>query len=332
MAMSRFFGIVDKKTARLGPAYAREIRQVRTATWAAVAKAEHEAWRNNLRRHYLASRPRPKKFSPPSEGWLSISELRQRSYLAGVRHPHDRTIEDVAKHAPGSRIAFYSVLWEALSPGADLSACRNIVMAFGEQDLESVVRSLASGQAHDVAGLLAELRTTGALVAFIRLASHERDGDRAFDAGCAVVQALCFHSVSPYFSTIASRLWNLASEGILEGLQKDGFRFSRCRDGFLEFSNVLWERLGSAEALYGIHRLASGPRFTWATIVDMNRECIRGFATPGLECPDALESFLDYGSSNKQSTSILDRNPLFIPAGSRRPEEKCNSETLHGIR
>lgn len=116
---------------------------------------------------------------------------------------------------------------------------------------------------------------------------------------------LSYHSVNPYYSAIAPRLWNVVSEGVLENLHKDRFQFSRCRDGFQKFSSVLCERLNSAVALYGVHRLASGPSFTWATIVDMNRECIRGFATPGLERPDALQSFLDFGPTNQRSTNAL---------------------------
>jgi|GEM_PF-3570386 len=325
--MSRFSGMMEKRAARLGPAYLREIRQVRTATWAAVANADCEAWRTDLRRQYLNSHPRPAKFTLPCEGWWAISKSRQNPYLAGVRHPHDRTVEDVAKHAPASRQALYSVLWEALSPKTDLGTCRNIVMAFGREELEGIVYSLLSGRALEVTDRLAELRTTGALVALIRLAGHERDCDAAFDAGCALAQALCFHSVSPYFSTIASRLWNVVSQGALEGLRKDRLQFSRCRDGFLQFSSVLWDRLNSAEALYGVHRLASGPRFSWTTIVDMNRECIRGFATPGLERPDALQSFLDYGSTNQRSMMALDKDPLFVATNSSRPEEKCKFES-----
>lgn len=337
--MSRFSGIVDKKTADLGPAYAREIRQVRTATWAAVAQAEHEAWRNDLRRQYFNSHPRPGKFSLPSEGWSAISESRQKPYLAGVRHPHDRTIEDVSKHAPGSRKAFCCALWEVLSPNTDLATCMGAVTMYGEEELETVVSSLLSGHALDVVDRLAELRTTGALVAQIRLLGHARNNERAFDVGCALAQTLCYHAVNPLFAAIAARLWNVVSEGMLEGLRKGQFQFSRNRDGFLHFSETLWERLASAEALYGVHRLALGPRFRWATIVDMNSECIRGFATPGIELPDTLQSFLDVGYANRRKAREGDTGLLFRSTGSWDKRKSAtlkartrNGENIHAFR
>lgn len=330
--MSRFFGTIEKKASDLGPAYAREIRQLRSATWAAVAQAVHDAFRKDIQRQWLNSNGRPERFSRPRAGWSAISEARQERYLEGVRHPHARTIEDVAKHAPGSREAFCNILWQVLSPKPNLTSCMNTVMVFGEEELGSVIRCLLSGQVLDMTSRLAELRTTGALVAKIRLLSHERDDCGAFEAGCALAQALCFHAVNPLFATVAQRLWNVVSKGVLEGLHNDHFQFSRCREGFAQFSDALWERLTNAEGLYGIHRLFSGPRFTWPTIVDMNRECIRGFATPGLERPDSLQSFLDYGPANHRLTRELDKDPLFISADSCCAEEKCNFESLDAKR
>jgi hypothetical protein len=75
---------------------------------------------------------------------------------------------------------------------------------------------------------------------------------------------------------------------------------------------MLRERLVSAEALYGVHRLVLGPRFRWETIVDMNRECIRGFATPELDRSDLLQSFLDVGPATRRKTCGLDKDPLFL--------------------
>ena len=330
MAMSRFSGIVDERTAALGLAYVRDIRRVRTATWAAVAQAEHEARRIELRQQYLNTLPRPEKFPHLCEGWSAISELRQKPYLEGVRHPQDRTIENVSRYAPASRKAFYCTLWEVLSPDTDLATCMNTIMMFGEENLETVIGSLLSGRALDVAQQLAELRTTAVLAAHIRLLRHTKKNDQAFDVGCVLAQALCYHAVNPHFATVAPRLWNLVSAGILEGLQNGQFQFSHYRDGFLHFSDALWERRVSAEALYGVHRLASGPPFSWSTIVDMNRECIRGFVTPGVERPDTLQSFLDVGASNRRWQTVIDEDLLFKYVG--RPEEKCNFESVRSKR
>ncbi len=316
--MSRFSGIVDKKTAEQGPAYVREIRQVRTALWAAVAQAEHVAWQIALRRKFLSSNTRSEKFSLPCEGWSAISELRRKPYLEGTRHPHEQTIEVVANHAPVSRKAFYSVLWQVLSPQTDLQTCMNTVFAFDDEKLDALVSNLLLGQAHNVAEHLVDLRATGALVAYIRLLGHERNYVRAFEVGCALTQSLCYHAVNPLFVTVAPRLWNVVSKGVLEGLQNSQFRFSRCSDGFQYFSDTLWARLTSAEALYGVHRLAAGPKFRWETIVDMNCECIRGFATPGHDRPDLLQSFLDVGSANRHLVSGLDKDPLFRSVGPKR--------------
>lgn len=103
------------------------------------------------------------------------------------------------------------------------------------------------------------------------------------------------------------------SQGVLEGLRKDGFQFSRCRDGFEYFCNVLRKRLQDVKSHYGIHRLASGPDLRWSTIVDLNQECIRGFSMPELDRPDILQFFLDADKAAKRrTTDILDRDPLFI--------------------
>lgn len=48
----------------------------------------------------------------------------------------------------------------------------------------------------------------------------------------------------------------------------------------------------------------------------MNRECIRGFATPEIDRSDLLQSFLDAGPSTRRGTSELDKDPLFLPVGS----------------
>lgn len=322
MAMSRFSGIVGERMAAVSPTYIREILQSQTATWAGVAQAEDDALRIKLRREHMNSHRRSEKFFLPLEGWSAIPKLSQERYLEGVRRPQNHTVEDVATHAPVSRTVFYNVLWHVLSPKADLATCVNTVSAYGEDSLNIVVSSLLNGRALDVVDQLAELRTTGALVAQIRLLVHERRTDHAFDVACALAQALCYHAVNPLLATAAPRVWNLVSQGILKGLRKGQFQFSPCCDGFLHFSNTLWDRRSRAEALYGIHRFVEGPRFNWATIVDMSRECIRGFATPGIERPDALQSFLEVGSADRLSDEVTDKELLFSSAELSTPRGK----------
>lgn len=323
MVMPRSFGTGEKKAADIGPKYLREIRQVRTSTWAAVARAETEALQNDIRRQYLRSDVSPRKLLGRHEGWSAISEPRQKEHLAGTRHPQDRTIKEVAKHAPESRNAFRCVLWQMLSPKANVTGWMNTVTVFGENELEDIVGRLSSGQALDVAGRLADLRTTSALVAKARLLGHERDHAGAFDVGCALVQTLCFHAVNPLFTAVAQKLWTVVATGVLQGLHKGNFKFSRCLEGFPLFADLLWERRGSAEALYGLSRSNLGPRFSWATAVDMSYECIRGFATPDVERSDSLQSFLDCVPADRQITKALDNDPLFIWVRSQYLEEKC---------
>ncbi|WP_430390008.1 hypothetical protein [Dyella sp. 20L07] len=324
--MLRFFDTVNERPAALGLAYVRDIRQVRTAAWAAVAQAEDEARRIELRQQYLNTLPRPEKYPHICDGWSAISELRQKPHLEGVRHPQNRTIENVARYAPVSRKVFYSVLWEVLSPNTSYATCMNTVMMFDEDNLETVISSLLTGRALGVVEQLAELGTTAALAAQIRLLRHKKKYDQAFDAGRALAQALCYHAVNPFFATIASRLWSLVSTGVLQGLRNGQFQFTHYGEGYSLFSGVLLNRLASAEALYGVHRLASGPRFSWSTIVDMNSECIRGFATPGFERPDELQSFLDVGFTGRSRQSVTNEDLLFRYVG--RPEEKCNPESV----
>jgi len=306
--------MVDRRTAVLGIAYSRAIRRAQTAVWAGVAEAEYEARRLDLRRQNLVSSSTRERSAVSRRGWQQIPKSRQKQYLAGTRRPQKHVIDDVAEHAPGSDKAFRSVLWQVLSPQTDLQTCMVIVSMFDERKLETFVSDLLLGHPHNVVEHLADLNSTGALVAHIRLLVHRKEPDRAFDEGCALAQALCYHAVNPLFASGAPLLWDLISQGVFVALElcKDKLKFSRCRDGFRHFSKALWERLVSAQALYGVRRLALGASFKWETIVDMNHECIRGFATPELDRPDILQSFLDVGSPNARISSQLDKDPLFL--------------------
>jgi hypothetical protein len=315
MATNRFSGVVDRRTQALGPTFERAIRTTQTAVWASVAGTEHDKQATNLRRQHASSSAARERFTLPAEGWWAISASRQALYLEGKRHPQKRMIDGVAKHAPLSRDAFYSSLWPMLSPQTDLNACTRTVVMFGKPKLDTLVNGLLTGRAWEVSTCLEDLNATAALVAQIRLSVNDGELNDAFDTGCALAQALCYHSVNPLFASKATALWDLVSQGVLEGLRNGGFQFSRCREGFEHFSNVLRTRLGDAKWHYGIHRLVSGPELRWSTIVDLNQECIRGFATPELDRHDSLQSFLDADKSARPRTAdTLDKDPLFIPA------------------
>lgn len=315
MATKRLSGVVDRKTETLGPAYERAIRTTQTAVWASVADTEHYKQAANLRRQHASSSAAHGRFTLPDEGWWTISASRRAIYLEGKRHPQKHVINSIAKHAPLSRDAFYSSLWPMLSPQTDLNTCERTVVMFGRSKLDTLVNSLLTGRAWEVSESLADLNTTAVLVAQIRLLVDDKDLNNAFDAGCVLAQMLCYHSVNPLFAPKASVLWDLVSLGVLEDLRKDGFQFSRCREGFEYFGNVLRARLQDVKSHYGIHRLVSGPELRWSTIVDLNQECIRGFSTPELDRPDILQFFLDADKPARRRTAdTLDRDPLFIPA------------------
>lgn len=315
MATKRFSGTVDRKTEALGPTFERAIRTTQTAVWASVADTEHDKQATNLRRQHASSSAARGRFTLPAEGWWAISASRRELYLEGKRHPQKRVIDGVAKHAPLSRDAFYSSLWPMLSPQTDLNTCARTVVMFGKPKLGTLVNDLLTGRAWKVCECLEDLNTTAALVAQIRLLVNDKELHDAFDTGCALAQVLCYHSVSPLFAPKATALWDLVSQGVLEGLRNGGFQFSRCREGFGYFDNVLRTRLRDTKWHYGIHRLVSGPELRWSTIVDLNQECIRGFATPELDRPDSLQSFLDADKLTRpRTTDIFDKDPLFIPA------------------
>lgn len=314
MASRRFFGAIDRRTEALGPTYERAIRTTRTALWASVADTEHRKQATNLRRQHGSSSTGCGRFALPAEGWWAIPAPRKAIYLEGKRHPQKHVVDNIAKYAPSSQDVFYSSLWPMLSPQTDLNTCARLVVMFGKVKLDNLVSSLLTGRAWEVSECLADLNTTATLAAQIRLLMHDKNLNDAFDTGRALVQVLCYHSVSPLFAPKASTLWNLVSQGVLEGLRKGGLQFSRCREGFDYFGNLLQIRLQNAKSLYGVHRLASGPELMWSTIVDLNQECILGFSTPGLDRPDALQSFLDADKyARRRTVDILDRDPLFIP-------------------
>lgn len=315
MATKRFSGVVDRKTEALGPTFERAIRATQIAVWASVADTEHNKQATNLRRQHANSSAARGRFILPAEGWWTISASRKALYLEGKHHPQKRMIDGVAKHAPLSRDAFYSSLWPMLSPQTDLNTCARTVVMFGKPKLDTLVNHLLTGRAWEVSECLIDLNTTAALVAQIRLSVNDKELDDAFDTGCALAQVLCYHSVNPLFASKATALWDLASQGVLEGLRKGGFQFSRCRKGFEYFGNVLQTRLRDAQWHYGIHRFVSGPELKWSTVVDLNQDCIRGFATPGLDRPDSLQSFLDADKLTMPRTAdTIDKDPLFIPA------------------
>lgn len=314
MATKRLSGVVDRKTEALGPAYDRAIRITQTTVWASIADTEHYNQATKLRRQHANSSAAHGRFTLPAEGWWTISASRKALYLEGKRHPQKRVIDGIAKHAPSSRDAFYSSLWTMLSPLTDLNTCERTLVMFGKPKLDTLVNNLLTSRAWEVSEYLADLNTTAALVAQIRLLANDKKPNDAFDTGCALAQVLCYHSVNPLFASKATALWDLVSRGVLEGLCHGGFQFSRCRDGFEYFGNALQTHLYAAKWHYGIHRLASGPELRWSTIVDLNQECIRGFATPELDRPDSLQSFLDADNLPKRRTDTpLEKDPLFIP-------------------
>jgi len=316
MATKQVIGRVDQKTQALGLAYERRIRKTQTAVWASVAAAEHERQAIHLRRQHANTGIERGRFSLPHEGWWAIASSRQALYLEGQRHPQKRMIDDMARHAPSSRQAFYSYLWPMLSPQTDLKGCMRKVIGFGEAKLDTLVSSLLAGEARSASEYLGDLDTTATLVARIRLLMDGKKVDEAFNAGCALTQMLCYHAVHPLFAAKASMLWDLVAEGVLADLRSHEFAFSRCREGFEGFAAVLWARLQSVKCLYGIHRLVSGPELSWSTMVDLSQECIRGFSTPDLDRPDILQSFLDADKhSGRRASELLDRDPLFIRVG-----------------
>lgn len=314
MSPKRISGVIDRKTQGLGPAYERTIRTTQTAVWASVADAEHYKQANDLRRQHASSSVAHGRFTLPDEGWWTIPNLRKALYLEGKRHPQKRMIDNVAKHAPSSRDTFFSPLWQMLSPTTDLKTCEQTVVMFGKPKLDTFVSNLFTGRAWEESERLADLNATAALVAQIRLLVNDKKLNDAFDTGCALVQVLCYHSVNSLFAQKASALWDLVSQGVLQDLYKDGFQFSRCRDGFEYFSDVLRTRIQNVKSHYGIDRFVSGPELRWSTIVDLNQECIRGFSIPEVERPDVLQSFLEVDRPvGRRTTTPLDRDPLFVP-------------------
>ena len=316
MATKQDIGRVSQKTQALSLAYERRIRETQTAVRASVAAAEHERQAIRLRRQHAHSGIERGRFSLPHEGWWAIASSRQARYLEGRRHPQKRMVDDMAKHAPFSRAAFYSYLWPMLSPQNDLKGCTRKVIGFGETKLDTLVSNLLAGEAHSASDYLGDLDTTATLVARIRLLVKDKKVDEAFNAGCALTQMLCYHAVHPLLAAKASMLWDLVAEGVLANLRSHGLAFSRCREGFEGFAAVLWERLQSVKCLYGIHRLVSGPELSWSTMVDLSQDCIRGFSTPDLDRSDILQSFLDADKHlGRRASELLDRDPLFIRAG-----------------
>ncbi|AIF48153.1 hypothetical protein [Dyella japonica] len=304
-------GINERRASQLWPAFQRDLRRARTATWAATAQEEHDRLRVDLRRQH--AQLSTTRFELPCEGWWAIPKPKRTNYLDGRQHPQIRTIEAVTKHSPRSAKVWESVLWVVLSPQCELRFLTHLVNAFDESRLDRIVGGLRDGDPYNVANDLQDLNATAMVVAKIRLLVNEKRIPRAFDLACALVQMLCYHAINPLYGAAAMKLWHLTSKVVLEGLVKDGLQFSRCLDGFAGFTSALRDRIHRAHTLYGVERLGTGPRFRWETLVDLSHHGIFGFATPELGGAEGLHSLLD-SKPTPDGASLAQRDPLFRPA------------------